>query len=204
MHTGARAHACTPCHTCTHTFHARTSASTAHTSTQRTPPLTRAYCTRARVRTHALPRHARPGLGPFGRERRGASGLNLQAPSALRPAPGLEPERDPRIARSAHGACAKSRRTDSGHAQTAPRAPRPPQHPQFQAQGRVRKSVERIFVPRPLIRFKPLPFPQEVPSLWPTVRGACRLGSERRPCFVSGGIWFSERCSGLPRVPPSL
>ena len=92
MHTGARAHACTPCHTCTHTFRARTSPSTAHTCTQRTPPLTRACCTRARVRTHALPRHARPGLGPFGRDRRGASALNLQAPSAQQPAPGLEPE----------------------------------------------------------------------------------------------------------------
>lgn len=100
-----------------------------------------------------------------------------EAASAQRgPAPGLEP-----AAARRRGACAGAERSGHGaHAGVFRRSP-VPQHPQFQAQGRVRKSVEQVFLPRPLIRYKPLPFPQKVPRHFPTVR-------EERCCFVSGGI----------------
>lgn len=101
----------------------------------------------------------------------------VEAGSAQRgPAPGLEPE-----AARRRGACAEAERNGRvAHAGVFQRSP-VPQHPEFQAQGRVRKSVERLFLPRPLIRYKPLPFPQQVPRHFPTVR-------EERCCFVSGGI----------------
>lgn len=121
-----------------------------------------------------------------------ADGRRAGGSAQTGPAPGLEP-----AAAAQRGARAEAKRAEGGACAGVPPRPQGPRHPQFLARSRGRKSAERVFLPRPLIRYQPLPFPRRVPSRFPTARKA-------RRCFVSGGIQCAEERGGLPEAPPGL
>lgn len=121
-----------------------------------------------------------------------ADGRRAEGSAQTGPAPGLEP-----AAAAQRGARAEAKRAEGGACAGVPPRPQGPRHPQFLARSRGRKSAERVFLPRPLIRYQLLPFPRRVPSRFPTARKA-------RRCFVSGGIQCAEERGGLPEAPPGL